>query len=212
MNIPILRTELRRSVAPWAGAVVPAVALAFLYLISGPWWHGASQWTVQWTPMALWTRSLLVILWPVAIGLGALQGLRDHRSKITELLTSTPRPARHRAAVLAGMTALTLASGYALLVLVGAVQVFTGPTAYTHLAWLPISLVAALALGAGAALGMGIGRALPSVLTPPMLTVAAFLATNLLRASADFAVPQAAVSNRLALLSPASADARNALW
>ncbi|MFD5895379.1 hypothetical protein [Streptomyces sp. NPDC060366] len=210
MNTRVLRAELRRSVAPWAGAVVLVTTLAFLHLIAGPWWRGTAHWTAQWTSMALWTRSLLVFSWPLAVGFGALQGLRDHRSKMSELLTSTPRPARHRAATLVGTAAITLVSAYALVVLLGAVQV-SADTAYTHFGWLPISLVGALALVAGAALGMGVARTLPSALTPPALTVGMFVATNLLRQFEDSAVPKAAVPNRLSLLSPPVAQVREVL-
>ncbi|MFJ8104770.1 hypothetical protein [Streptomyces sp. NPDC096132] len=209
MNGRILRIELRRSVAPWAGALVLGSALAFLYLISGQWWNGTARWTAQWTPMALWTRCLLIVQWPLVVGLGALQGLRDHRSKMAELLATTPRPARHRAATLAGATAITLVSGFALLVLVGGVQVLAA-TEYHHIGWLPISLVAALSLVAGAALGMGIARALPSPLTPPVLVVAAFVVLNLLRVSTDEALPTAVLDNRAALLSPAVPEVREA--
>ncbi|MFF0549989.1 hypothetical protein ACFYUL_13615 [Streptomyces sp. NPDC004311] len=211
MNSRVLRTELRRSVAPWAGLVLLAAPLALLYLIPGMWWTGTARWTAQWTSMALWTRSLLILAWPVAVGLGALQGLRDHRSGTAELLASTPRPARHRAAALAGATAVAVASAFALVVLVGAVQVLAG-TGYPHFGWLPISLVGALALAAGAVLGMGVGRALPSVLTPPVLAVAALVFTNVLRVSDETAVPEAAVPNRLSLLSPAPAQAREVLF
>ena len=210
MNVRVLRTESRRSVAPWAGAVILVGALALLYGLSGPWWNGTARWTAQWTSMALWTRGLLNYLWPLAVGLGALQGLRDHRSAMSELLTSTPRPAWHRAAVLAGSSALTLATGFALVVLVGGVQVLSN-TAYTHLGWLPISLVAGFSLVAGAVLGMGVARALPSVLTPPALTVGALLLTALLRLSTDSAVPSGSLPNRVALLSPAVDGARQVL-
>ncbi|MDR6978378.1 hypothetical protein J2X68_005104 [Streptomyces sp. 3330] len=216
MNARVLRIELRRSVAPWAGAVVLTPALAFLYLVPGSWWTGTAAWTAQWTSMALWTRSLLFYLWPLAVGLGALQGLRDHRAKMTELLTSTPRPARHRAATLAGATAITLTSAFALLVAVGGVQVIAH-TGYTHLGWLPISLVGALALVAGAVLGMGAGRALPSVLTPPALTMGAFVFTALMQMSfgrtettTDTGVPSTE-PNRVSLLSPAVQEVRDAL-
>ncbi|MCC3651942.1 hypothetical protein LIX60_10770 [Streptomyces sp. S07_1.15] len=182
MNVRVLRIELKRSVAPWAGAVVLTSTLAFLYLVNGGWWSGTTAWTAQWTSLALWTRGLLFYLWPLAVGLGALQGLRDHRSKMSELLTSTPRPARHRAGATAGATAITLAAAFALPVLVGAVQVLAN-TEYTHLGWLPISLVGALSLVAGAVLGMGAGRALPSVLTPPALAMAAFVFTALMHMS-----------------------------
>ena len=208
MNFRVLHIELRRSVAPWAGGVVLASALAFLYLVNGSWWNGTTAWTAQWTSLALWTRSLLFYLWPLAVGFGALQGLRDHRSKMVELLTSTPRPARHRAAVPAGATAITLASAYAFLVLVGGVQVLAN-TRYTHLSWLPISLVGALFLVAGAVLGMGAGRALPSVLTPPLLAMGAFAFTALMHlslgrtATIDPATGLTTTApNRLSLLSP----------
>ncbi|MER5355458.1 hypothetical protein ABT093_34670 [Kitasatospora sp. NPDC002551] len=213
MRLPlrVLRTELRRSVAPWAGAAVLAIALALLELAPGPWSKGTTLWTAQWTSMALWTRNLLVLLWPLALGLGALQGLRDHRSGTAELLAATPRPARHRAAALAGPTALALAGAFALLVLFGAVRLLAGGAASTGAGWLPISLVGALALAAGAVLGMGVARTLPSLLTPPALAVAGFVLTNLLRQTTDAAVPASAVPNRLSLLSPTVADVRQTL-
>ncbi|MFD5477032.1 hypothetical protein [Streptomyces hawaiiensis] len=216
MSVRVLRIELRRSVAPWAGAVVLTSALAFLYLVDAAWWRGTTAWTAQWTSLAMWTRSLLFYLWPLAVGLGALQGLRDHRSKMSELLTSTPRPARHRAATLAGTTAITLASAFALLVLVGAVQV-PANTAYTHLGWLPISLVGALFLVAGAVLGMGAGRALPSALTPPALAMGAFVFTALMHMSLGRTETTTATGvpitepNRVSLLSPTVQEVRDVL-
>ncbi|MER5938220.1 hypothetical protein ABT121_12965 [Streptomyces sp. NPDC001928] len=214
MNTRVLRIELKRSVAPWAGAVVLTSALAFLYLLNAGWWRGTTAWTAQWTSLAMWTRSLLFYLWPLAVGLGALQGLRDRRSNMPELLTSTPRPARHRAATMAGATAITLASAYALLVLVGGVQVFAN-TDYTHLGWLPISLVGALFLVAGAVLGMGAGRALPSVLTPPALAMAAFAFTALMHMSLGRTRTTMADGltnsepNRISLLSPEVEEVRD---
>ncbi|MGW0707553.1 hypothetical protein ACWD4G_16585 [Streptomyces sp. NPDC002643] len=206
MNARVLRVELRRSVAPWAGAAVLAIALTFLFLVPGI----GTVWTAQWTAMALETRFLLVLLWPLVLGLGALQGLRDRRSKMSELLTSTPRPARHRAATLVGAMAITLASAFTLVLLTGAVQVLTEAD-YFPFGWLPISLVGLLGLVAGAVLGMGIGRALPSPLTPPALAVAAFVFVNLVHPSTDWGVPTAAVPNRLSLLSPAVAEVREVL-
>ncbi|MFG2370211.1 hypothetical protein ACGFY9_01865 [Streptomyces sp. NPDC048504] len=217
VNFRVLRIELRRSVAPWAGGVILTSALAFLYLVNGSWWNGTTAWTAQWTSLALWTRSLLFYLWPLAVGFGALQGLRDHRSRMVELLTSTPRPARHRAAVPAGATAITLTSAYALLVLVGGVQVLTN-TDYTHAGWLPISLVGALFLVAGALLGMGAGRALPSALTPPLLAMSAFAFTALMHMSLGRTATidpangfTTTEPNRLSLLSPEVDEVRSAL-
>ncbi|MEU5120290.1 hypothetical protein [Streptomyces asoensis] len=216
MNGAILRTELKRSVAPWSGALVLTTALAFLFLLPGSWGTGTTAWTAQWTTMALWTRSLLFYLWPLVVGLGALQGLRDHRSNMPELLTSTPRPARHRAAALAGTTAVTTASAFLVLVLVGAVQVLAH-TEYTHPRWLPISLVGAFSLAVGALLGMGAGRALPSVLTPPAVTMAAFVFTALMQTSLGRDETTTAMGvtrtepNHVSLLSPAVQEVRDQL-
>ncbi|RRR82535.1 hypothetical protein [Streptomyces sp. RP5T] len=215
MNGHVLRIELRRSAAPWAGVVVLVPALVFLYVLGGAWWNGTTAWTAQWTPLALWTRSLLFYLWPLTIGLGALQGLRDHRSRMSELLASTPRPARHRAATLAGATAITLTAAFMVLVLVGGVQVFAH-TEYTHLGWLPVSLVGVLFLVAGAVLGMGAARALPSPLTPPALAMGAFVFTALMHMSVGRTTTGTADGltttepNRISLLSPTVEDARKA--
>ncbi|MET7455221.1 hypothetical protein ABZT03_25665 [Streptomyces sp. NPDC005574] len=216
MNLRVLRIELKRSVAPWAGAVVLTTALAFLYAVDAAWWRDTTAWTAQWTSLAMWTRSLLFYLWPLVVGLGALQGLRDHRSRMSELLTSTPRPAWHRAATLTGTTAITLSSAFALLVLVGAVQVL-GNTDYTHLGWLPISLVGALFLVAGGVLGMGAGRALPSALTPPGLAMTAFVFTAFMYMSLGQTETTTATGvtttepNQISLLSPTVQEVRNVL-
>ncbi|MEU9073825.1 hypothetical protein [Kitasatospora sp. NPDC048538] len=204
MSGRVLGIELKRSAAPWAGLLILGGSLAFIHLINGLWWYGAAAWTAQWTTMALTTRVMLAFGWPIAVGLGALHGLRDSRSRMTELLATTPRPAWRRAAVPAGVTAVSLAAAFGLLVLWGAVQVARGGTAYQTLGWLPISLVAVLALVAGAVFGMGVARALPSVLTPPFLVLVFLMANVLLRQFTDGELPSGTVSNRFALLSPAT--------
>lgn len=211
MSLRILSIELKRSVAPWAGALILATALTFLLLGLGQ--GTTTGWTAQWTSLALQTRFLLNFLWPLAVGLGALQGLRDHRSNVSELLTSTPRPASHRAAALSSATAITLASAFAGLLVVGGVQV-PAHTEYTHLGWLPISLIGALALAAGAVLGMGLGRTLPFVLTPPALAICALVFMQLMYMSLTKTDPSTGFPvmepNRLSLLSPAQ-EARDVL-
>ncbi|WP_338898543.1 hypothetical protein WBG99_25570 [Streptomyces sp. TG1A-60] len=67
MNVRVLRIESRRSVAPWASVVLLAASVAFLYLVPGSWSRGTAQWTAQWTSMALWTRCLLIFLWPTGL-------------------------------------------------------------------------------------------------------------------------------------------------
>ncbi|MEW9518130.1 hypothetical protein [Streptomyces tubercidicus] len=207
----VLRIELKRSVAPWPGIVVLGGSLAIFCLYDGLWWRGTAGWTAQWTSMALWTRSLLTFLWPLAVGTGAVYGLREPRSRMAELLTTVPRPAWRRAALPAGAMALALASGFGLLVLVGGVQVALGRTTYTPLDWLPISLVAALALVAGAVFGMGVARALPSVLTPPGLVLFFLMLTALLQQNSDETLPSSIAPNRLAQLLPVTAEPREML-
>ncbi|MGW6918720.1 hypothetical protein ACWGB8_33610 [Kitasatospora sp. NPDC054939] len=212
MTARVLRIELKRSVAPWAGVVVLGGSLAILCLIDGVWWRGTAGWTAQWTSMALWVRYLLGFWWPLVVGMGAVYGLRESRSRMAELLSTTPLPAWRRAALPAGAIALAVASGFGLLVLVGGVQVALGPTAYTSFHWVPISLVAALALVAGAVFGMGVARALPYVLTPPALVVLSLMLTSLLlRPSSEGVLPSSTGPNRLALLSPVTAEPREML-
>ncbi|MBP0453140.1 hypothetical protein J5Y04_26875 [Kitasatospora sp. RG8] len=212
MNGRVLRIELKRSVAPWAGVVVLGGSLAVFCLIDGMWWRGTAGWTAQWTTMAMWTRYLLAFWWPLVVGMGAVYGLRESRSRTAELLATTPLPAWRRAALPTGAIALALASGFGLLILVGGVQVALGRTTYTALGWLPISLVAALALVAGAVFGMGVARALPSVLTPPALVVLFLMMTGLLlRQGSDGEVPAGIAPNRLAQLSPTVVEPREML-
>ncbi|MEV0536099.1 hypothetical protein [Kitasatospora sp. NPDC050463] len=212
MNGRVLRTELRRSAAPWGGILVLGCSLAVLCLINGVWWQGTTGWTAQWTPMALWTRYLLGFWWPLVVGLGALYGLRDSRSRMGELLMTTPRPAWRRAALPAGATALALVAGFGLLVLVGGIQVALGDTTYLPFGWLPISLVAVLALVAGAVFGMGVARALPFALTPPALVLVVLVVLNgLLRTVVEGERPASRAPNRLALLSPVPPEPREML-
>ncbi|MFD8752840.1 hypothetical protein ACFV0O_17925 [Kitasatospora sp. NPDC059577] len=213
MNGRVLRTELRRSAAPWPGIVVLAGSLAVFFLIDGIWWKGTAGWTAQWTTMAMWTRYLLAFWLPLVVGTGAVYGLRESRSRMAELLVTTPLPAWRRAALPAGATALATAAGFGLLVLVGGVQVALGRTAYAPLGWLPISLVAVLALVAGVVFGMGVARTLPHVLTPPALVVSFLVLTSFLRPRTEGLVPSPSdnMPNRLLLLSPAVPDPREML-
>ncbi|WP_310887634.1 hypothetical protein [Streptomyces shenzhenensis] len=210
----ILRIELKRSIAPWAGVAAFTMSLAVMYLVMEKDFLTTTGWTNQWTSMALETRAPLYFVWPLAAGLGARQGLRDHRSGATELLISTPRPTSHRAAVLSAATAITLAAAFTAVVLVGGVQVLTN-TSYTHLGWVPISLVGALTVVSGAVLGMGVGRTLPFVLTPPavamgilVLTVLAQLSLEKVDAATGFSTWE---PNLFSLLSPAAQEARDVL-
>ncbi|MEV8614593.1 hypothetical protein AB0383_42965 [Amycolatopsis sp. NPDC051373] len=90
----VLRTEARRTIAPWLLFVLLAVGLGFFFLFSGPWWKDASAWNLQWTPSILWSRYLLSLLWPIIVCAAAIQGMRDRRSGMDELLATTRCPSR----------------------------------------------------------------------------------------------------------------------
>jgi hypothetical protein len=175
VNTRVLRTEVRRSIAPWATLAILVVAFGFLYSFSGPWTRTPLAWDEHWVLAAEWSRFLLVFLWPIAIGAGVIQGMRDSRSGMVELLTTMPRPGWHRAAKLAAALGGLLVLGYLLVFAVGAVQVIFNGGFFTF-GWLPIVVVGVLAMLAGAWIGLGIGRLLPHPLTAPAVAVAAFVA------------------------------------
>ncbi|GAB3716524.1 hypothetical protein GCM10027598_26340 [Amycolatopsis oliviviridis] len=172
MNTRILRIELRRTIAPWAALAILVVAFGFLYSFSGPWAKAPLAWNEHWGLAAQWSRFLLVFLWPIAIGAGVIQGMRDSRSGAAELMTTMPRPGWQRAAKLAGALGGLLVLGYLLVFAAGAVQTVFNDGFFTF-GWLPIVVVGVLAMLAGAWLGLGIGRLLPHPLTAPAVAVAA---------------------------------------
>ena len=51
----------------WYLNLVGAVALGFLFMLSGPWWKVPAPWTAHATTTALWVRFLLQFLWPRTI-------------------------------------------------------------------------------------------------------------------------------------------------
>lgn len=166
----ILRTELRRSSAPVVCVGLVVVTLGLLYGLTGPWGKGNAAWDEEWIGLAKWLRHIMMLLWPLVLGAGAWQGLRDRRSRVTELLSSTPRPAWQRAVSLLGALALALFAAYLVLLVVGGVQVATN-TSYFTIKWLPVAGVMVLALVGIAALGVGLGRTVPSLLTPPVAAI-----------------------------------------
>ncbi|UMP05978.1 hypothetical protein [Amycolatopsis sp. EV170708-02-1] len=209
MNTRVLRTEVRRSIAPWATLAILVVAFGFLYSFSGPWTRAPLAWDEQWTHAAEWSRFLLVFLWPIAIGAGVIQGMRDSRSGTVELMTTMPRPGWQRAAKLAGALGGLLVLGYLLIFAVGAVQAAFNGGFFTF-GWLPIVVVGVLGMLAGAWIGLGIGRLLPHPLTAPAVAVAAFVAVLLFQfAGAEGSALAGIVPFRVSLLSPAMDTVRD---
>jgi len=205
----VFRIELRRSIAPWAGLALLVVALGFLFLLSGPWWKAPAPWTGNTTTTALWLRFLLVFLWPIAVGAGAIQGMRDSRSGMVELLSTTSRPGWHRAVRLAGAVGALSALGFVLVFGVGLVEVL-GHGGFVSASFLPVVLVGLLAVVAGSWVGLAIGRLLPHPLTAPALAVLTLVVSVLAWTSLEANVLSVSY-NRFGLLAPTLGQPRGAL-
>jgi hypothetical protein len=202
--------ELRRSAALWSGVLLLGTVLVLTYAFSGPWGKGPDAWTEEWTNLARWLRFHLMLVWPLALAVGAWQGRRAHRSKMDELLGSVPRPAAQRVLPVALAMCVGLAAAYLVLFLAGAVQV-VGNTTFNDFGWVPILVVGFLALFAAALLGMGIGRVLPFLLTAPVLGIAGLAAMVLtsIGSPGTGSILDGAVSQQVALLGPAFEGVRD---
>lgn len=163
----ILGIELRRSAASSAAVLTVAVGVAALYLAPGRWADG-------WMSLVLSVKEYTILLWPLALSAGALQGRREHRAKVGELFATTPRSrARRMLPVLVAMAA-TLVLAYLLVLVAGGVRI-ASTAAYFPLDVVAIVVVGALSLVAAAWLGLGLGRLLPALVTAPALAVSAVL-------------------------------------
>lgn len=159
----ILRLELRRSTAPWIALLIVVLGAAMIYFTSGR--HGL------WMGLATTQRSMLALLWPLALGAGAWQAARERRSRMIELIATTARPRWRR--VLPTATALAIGGvlGYLGMFTAGAGYVLPVAT-YLPAGAVPTVLIGALFMVIGLWLGLAIGSYLPSALTPPLLVVA----------------------------------------
>ncbi|WP_328459199.1 hypothetical protein [Amycolatopsis sp. NBC_00438] len=202
----VFRIELRRTIAPWAGLALVVVALGFLFLLPGPWWKVPAPWTGNTTTTALWLRFLLVFLWPIAVGAGAIQGMRDSRSGMVELLSTTSRPGWHRALRLAGAVGALSALGVVVVFAVGLAEVL-GHGGFVSASFLPVLFVGLLAVVAGSWIGLAIGRLLPHPLTAPALAVLTLVVSVLTSLEGSAAVSYI----RFGLLTPVFGEPRGAL-
>jgi hypothetical protein len=161
----ILRIELRRSVALWAALVIAAAGVFVLFASNEP--YGS------WMQLVIVQRDIMQLTWPLALAAGAWQGIRERRSRVEELLATTPRPRWQR--VLPVATAMSIGAVAAYLVmLVGAAGHLQHIDGYFSLGTIPLIALGALAMVGAVWLGLAIGRLLPSPLTAPMLAVIGF--------------------------------------
>lgn len=168
----IMRTEVRRSAVPGLAALL-LVVCAGLTLTSIEFFSG------RWTQLVMYGRGSLILLVPLALAGGAWLGRRDRRHRVGELFATTVRPRWQRILPLAAGYAGALVAVYLLVLLIGAVWVI--PTAgYFPGAVLGITAVGVLAVVAAGWLGMAAGRAVPRIVTAPVLAVVGFAVVALL--------------------------------
>ncbi|MEU8253816.1 hypothetical protein AB0C06_06060 [Micromonospora inaquosa] len=167
----ILRIELRRSAA--LGIALLLLVLGAVLLLSSTRFFAG-----RWMQLAVLARSTLVVLLPLALAGGAWLGRRDARYRVNELFASTVRPRWQRVVPTAGALAVSVVAAYLLIFLVAVGWVV--PTAgYFPGATIVVTAVGVPALVAAAWLGMAAGRAVPRVITAPVLAVVGFVLVGL---------------------------------
>jgi hypothetical protein len=162
----ILRIELRRSVAPWAALLIAAVGVFVLFASHPPY--------RSWMELSIVQRDIMQLTWPLALAAGAWQGIRERRSRIEELLATTPRPRRWRVLPVAAALAFAAVAAY-LVMFAGASGHLRHLDGYFSTGVVPIVALGALAMVAAAWFGLAIGSLLPSPLTAPMVFVIGFV-------------------------------------
>ena len=167
----ILRIELRRSVALWAGLLIAAVGVFVLFASNPPY--------QSWMELVVVQRDIMQLTWPLALAAGAWQARRERASRVEELVTTTPKPRRRRVLPIAAAMAIGAVAAY-LVMFAGATPHLQHPDAYFPRGAVPIIALGALAMVAAVWLGLAIGTLLPSPLTAPVLVVTGFVALALL--------------------------------
>lgn len=167
----ILRIELRRSSAPWAGLLIAAVG-AFVLFASNPPYQ-------SWMELVVIQRDIMQLTWPLALAAGAWQARRERASRVEELVATTPKPRRWRVLPIASAMAIAGAGSY-LAMFAGATRHLEDLAAYFPRGAVPIIALGALAMVAAVWLGLAIGTLLPSPLTAPVLVVIGIAALALL--------------------------------
>ena len=162
----ILRIELRRSVALGAALVIAAAGVFVLFASNEP--YGS------WMQLVTAQRDIMQLTWPLALAAGAWQALRERRSRVEELLATTPRQRWQRVLPIATAMAIAAVAAY-LVMLAGAAGHLRSIDGYFSLGAIPLIALGALAMVGAVWLGLAIGTLLPSPLTAPMLAVIGFV-------------------------------------
>ncbi|MEV6597245.1 hypothetical protein AB0M36_10325 [Actinoplanes sp. NPDC051346] len=164
--IRVLRINARRSAAPLTLLLLLVAGLICMFVSPGMWAEG-------WLYLGTAQRTYLILLWPLALALGAWQMRQEHRAQVDELLHTVARPRWQRLAVTAAVQALAVTVAY--LVAFAAAAAWIADTA-TYLPGSVPAMVAngVLSLVAAVWIGMGVGYLLPFLVTAPALAVVGF--------------------------------------
>jgi hypothetical protein len=181
-TLRLLRLELRHNAMAWMAPVVIALFWLTTYrkTVAAP-----PMWNLRAADLQM--GSVIDFVAPLA-GAAAWMGSREHRRRVTDVVTITPRARWAR--LLATWAATTI---WAMVTYVGCVTVLYGITArqasWGGPLWWPAA-VAAASLPAFTALGFAAGVLLPSRFTAPVAAIAAFfvlvLSTELITGSHSY--------------------------
>ncbi|MEV6925671.1 hypothetical protein AB0M46_14385 [Dactylosporangium sp. NPDC051485] len=160
----ILRIELRRSAALWAGLILLVAGVVMCYV-------APQRWSSGWMALAMIEREYLMAMAPLALSAGAWQGRRESRAGLSELVESTPRPRLQRVLPVLGALGLAVIGGY-LAVLAVTAPWIAGTARYLPAAAFAVVTVGALTVAAAAWLGIAVGRLWPSIAAGPVLACA----------------------------------------
>ncbi|GAA4020150.1 hypothetical protein GCM10022247_50070 [Allokutzneria multivorans] len=157
----VLWTEYRRGTGPVITAITAVVSLLFLY-DEGYGWPG------PWMRFAVDFRSMLLVLGPVVVVLGAWQAGRDRHHGLNEVSASTPRAPWKRIAIT--WCSITGAAWLGLLVTLAVNVAVIAPHAdYLGGGWAWMIAGAFVGVGVHAALGVALGSAIPGRLVGPVV-------------------------------------------
>ncbi|MER5275449.1 hypothetical protein ABT025_06785 [Streptomyces sp. NPDC002809] len=167
-TLRVLRTELRRGVAPWTG-LCTAVLLAVTMAAKADTWQGSWGET-----QGLLHSAATLLAGPLVAAASCWQGAREHRRSTTELLGSTPRARSSRVVVAALPLALWAVAGY--LAVLAAALLATWPYAGGGSPFPSFAVADAAFLVAVGLVGFVVGQRCRWRLTAPVLAVLLYIA------------------------------------